>query len=59
MLAGPYTRHDILRLGGAALAAVALPRPLLAEAPGKSAKQEKHVLFFTKSAAYEHAARRW
>jgi type 1 glutamine amidotransferase len=54
MLHGLYTRHDLLRLGGAALAAVALPWPLLAAAPGRPGQQEKHVLFFTKSAEYEH-----
>jgi type 1 glutamine amidotransferase len=51
---GYYTRHHILQLGGAALAAAALPWSLLAQTPGQQGKQEKHVLFFTRSAEYEH-----
>ena len=51
---GHFTRHDVLRLGGAALAAMVQPWPLLAEAPGQPGAPEKNVLFFTKSAEYEH-----
>ena len=51
---GQFTRHDVARLGGAALAAMVRPWPLLAEVPGQPGAREKNVLLFTKSAEYEH-----
>ena len=51
---GQFTRHDVLQLGGAALAAMVLPWPLLAQVPSQPGGPEKNVLFFTKSAEYEH-----
>jgi hypothetical protein len=49
MLCESLSRRDVLRIGGAALAASALPLPLRAQT------KEKKVLFFTKSAGFEHS----
>jgi type 1 glutamine amidotransferase len=51
---GQFTRHEVLRLGGAALATITLPGLLRAEAPTQPGRPGKNLLFFTKSAEYEH-----
>jgi hypothetical protein len=54
MRPGKPTRRAVLKLASIALAAAPLPRSLLAGAQGKPQQQPAHVLFFTKSAEYEH-----
>jgi type 1 glutamine amidotransferase len=54
MQPGKLARRDILKLASTVLAAAPLPRPLLAGTQRKPQKQPAHVLFFTKSAEYEH-----
>jgi hypothetical protein len=51
---GKLTRRRVLTLGGTALAAVLQPWWLRASAAAKPQKQTKRLLFFTKSAEYEH-----
>jgi type 1 glutamine amidotransferase len=54
MQSGQPTRRAVLKLVSTALAAAPLPRSFLAGAEGKPQQPTSHVLFFTKSAEYEH-----
>ena len=54
MQPGKLARRDVLKLASTALAAAPLAQSLLAGAQGKPEKQTRRVLFFTKSAEYEH-----
>jgi uncharacterized protein len=54
MQPGRLARRDVLKLVSTALTAAPLSRSLLAGAQGTPEKQTRRVLFFTKSAEYEH-----